>query len=292
MVPIMGPFFIEGIGMNYIEKIRLLVNQCDDKYFFIINKLSALNKSKKLFSLTPNRNFLWDMKSVIPTEPYVRSGGEFDNFEGLYNYVSTFKTFRANDFLRNPDSNRHKICINLPESEDHIKHLYSLHSENAYKFLNAQFISRNPMSGGYHARTTANVIFPNPYTLRSSINLLRNGDHNKSHLDKIKTEFNHRLERINYILDYIGGYKSENHIVKNRTKIETYIADMKNVVDNYSIDDIVNDAGFKLYISTQSYISININFKNEADLLQFVFIKDEPNIQFLQTVIFRPLKKE
>jgi len=280
--------------MNYIEKIRLLVNQCDDKDFFIINKLSALNKSKKLFSLTPNRNFLWDMKSVIPTEPYVRNGGEFDTFEGLYNFVSTFKTFRANDFLRNPDSNIHKICINLPESEDHIKHLYKLHNENAYKFLNAQFISRNPMRGGYHARTTVTVIFPNPYTVISSIILLRNGDYNKSHLDKLKTEFDHRIERINYILDYIGGYKSENHIVKNRTKIETYIADMKKVVDNYSMDDIVNNDGFTLLhnISRQSYISININFKNEADLLQFVFIKDEQNVQFLQTVIFRPLKKE
>jgi hypothetical protein len=283
--------------MNYIEKVRSLVNTFKDKDFFIINKISSVKKGKAEFTIRANQNFIFDMKSVLPVVPYYfRNGGaEYKNFEDFYKYLSSMSSFDGNQFLRNPDSRKHKICINLPESEEHLVYLHELSSEEAYKFLNPKFLSNNPLRGGYHARTGLTIYFSNVYLVQTMVRFLKNGA-KKETLDKLKEKLQERLDMINYALEYIGGYHSDHHKVVNKSKVMEYVGELKNVLDNCTIDDIIqNDMNYihRMFgkLSFRSELVINIYYKNESDLLHFLFLKDNPNIHFSQTVIFRPLKE-
>jgi hypothetical protein len=283
--------------MNYIEKMRSLVNTFKDKDYFLVTKISSLKKHKAEFTVRANQNFVSDMKYVLPTTPYsFRHGGaDFRNFDAMYAYVSKMDTFDINQFVKNPDSNRHKICINLPESEEHLRHLYALSDETDYKFLNPQFLARNPIRGGYHARTSLTIGFGNTYVIQTMIRFLRN-EAKQETLDRIKDDFRKRLDEIDTILAYIGGYRSYTHKVVNHKQIEDYRNALKNVIDNCTVDAIVeNDAkyihGMFGQISFKSNLVINLCYKDESDLLHFLFLKDNPSIFFSQTVIFRPLKE-
>lgn len=284
--------------MNYIEKMRSLVNTFADKDHFIVNKISSLKKNKVEFSIRANQNFVSDMKSVLPNAPYSFRYGpaEYKNFDELYQRVQKMDTFNINDYVKNPDSNRHKICINLPESEEHLQYLHALSEKNDYKFLNPQFMARNPMQGGYHARTTVHVVFRNTYLVNVYIRKLRH-ERDSIILDRIKQELSERVENIESLLSFIGGYRSDNHKVHNRTKVENYINVLKNVIDNCTIDAIIqNDMNYfsNMFgsLTISSNLPIHLYFKEESDLLPFIFKKDDPNIYFSQTVIFRPMEKQ
>lgn len=284
--------------MNYIEKVRSLVNTFKDKDFFIINKISSVKKGKEEFTIRANQNFVFDMKAVLPVVSYSfkNGGAAYNNFDSFFAYLSKMDSFDANQFLRNPDSSKHKICINLPESEDHLQYLHELEKEQAYKFLNPKFLSRNPIRGGYHARTGLTMQFGNTFLVQSMIRFLRN-EAKKETLDNLKEKFQERLDLINYVLDYIGGYHSESHKIVNKSKVMQYVGELKNVLDNCTIDDIIkNDANYVHHmfgpLSFKSDLTLNLYYKDEADLLHFLFMKDNPNIYFSQTIIFRPLKDQ
>lgn len=284
--------------MNYIERIRSIVNSMDDKDFVIVNKIISI-KNKKPFIIRPNSNFNYDMKLKfgIPVNSSNKAidGIEIDDFHRFEKIILDFqKSFKAKDYLKTPDSSKHKICISLPENEEHLNQMISLAEDTSYKFLNPQFLSKNPMRGGYHARTNITITFGNTYLVQIMVKFMRD-ERTKETLDRVKKEFKDRLKEINNIIEYVGGYYSSTHKIANKFKIEEYINGLKNVIDNCNIDDIIN--GDANYISNmfgklafRSSLTINLYYKEEQDLLHFIFIKDNPNINFTQTLIFRPLK--
>jgi hypothetical protein len=275
--------------MEYFKIIQNIILQHKDRNYFVVNKLSKLPRDGKFFRLDYNQNFRKDRKWVRPPHSLnVPHGILTDKFDTFHEILKNLSSFDIHDFVKNPDQNRHKIYIHLPENDQHINHMLKLHNDSAYKFLNADFLSTKPMKGGYHARTSLVVDFATEERyvadLYYLIKMVKSAPTTKK-VNELREICKKRIEIIEYILDYIGGYNSDAHKVKNKSAIIQCLNDFQKIIDTDAKD--IGPYTTSLY---RSSLSINLYYKDETDLLHLLFIKDNPIYKPSQTVIIRPLK--
>lgn len=283
--------------MDYINKLHNLVKTLPNPEFYQINKIQSLKDSSFPFSYRANQNFITDMKYELVSLPsklrFKYGPYKFKTFDEFWENLSQMNNYKISDFVKYPDPNIHKICISLPENEDHLNHLQKCMDDETYGFLKPQRYSRPPLRGGYHARTTINIVFDHVYTTNRLLRFVRQNIMDIDSFEKIKNYMSENLDKINYVLDYIGGLESDHHKITNKSKVIQYIQTcetLANIEDCEKLYQLVVDNKISTYFS--GTCPIKVMFKDESSLLQFIFIKDRTDITFTSTAIFRNYKED